>query len=301
MINRARGGYAPVSFYFLIHTAVAQAAPVTFNTALPVAEDEYLFREQLVLNQSGNDPSGNNRDRTEIAAVTAMGYGVNRHWTVFGVLPYRDINLGIDSSGQRVKRSNTGAGDLTLFMRYSAYQKNRNGKTFRFAPFIGLKAPTGQDNKSDSKGILPSSVQVASGSWDYFAGTVLTWQTLKYQIDMQASYRINNKANNFKAGNIARLDASLQYRLWRSVAKGVLPDYLYGVIEANLIHQKKNQINGIDDNNTNGTRLFISPGIQYVTKRWIAEIAIQIPVKQDLNGTALENDYIARSGFRVNF
>ncbi len=42
----------------------AFAAPLTFNTALPVAEDEFVFRGQVVLEQSGDDPSGADRDRT---------------------------------------------------------------------------------------------------------------------------------------------------------------------------------------------------------------------------------------------
>ncbi len=76
---------------------------------------------------------------------------------------------------------------------------------------------------------------------------------------------------------------------------------LYGVLEANFIHQDKNRSAGVEDPNSGGTRLFLVPGLQYVTKRWIVEAAVQLPVVQDLNGTALENDYIVRAGFRFNF
>ena len=292
--------FALIGFVFPL-TAISVAAPITFNTALPVAKGEFVFREQLIISQSGDDPSGANRDRTETAAVTALGYGINRQWAVFGILPYRSISLDRDAAGQRINRNNRGFGDLTLFTRYTAYQNDRPGRTFRVAPFVGFKAPTGADNASDSHGTLPPPVQVASGSWDYFGGVVLTWQTLRYQIDTQMSYRVNNEANGFQAGNVARLDGSLQYRLWRTPARGGVPDYLYGVLEANLIRQDQNRISGVEDPNSNGTRLFLSPGIQYVTKRWIAEAALQIPVSQNLNGTALENDYIARAGIRFNF
>lgn len=299
--NFCRGPIVALTVSTLLSPALTNAAPITFNTALPVAKGEFLIREQFIVNQSGNDPSGANRDRTEITAVTALGYGINRHWVVFGILPYRDIDLNLDSGGQRLNRNNSGVGDLTVFTRYTAYQKDQRGQTFRVAPFIGLKAPTGKDNASDKLGTLPPPVQVATGSWDIFGGAVLTWQTLKYQLDTQLSYRINNEANGFEAGNIARLDGSLQYRLWHGNASGGLPDYLYGVLEANLVNQAKNRVNGNDDPNSNGTRLFLSPGIQYVTKRWIAETAVQIPVDQNLNGTALENDYILRASFRFNF
>lgn len=73
---------------------------------------------------------------------------------------------------------------------------------------------------------------------------MLTWQTLKYQTDAQLSYRVNN---GFDAGGIARLDGSFQYRVWRS--RGTVSDYLYGVIEAELIQQSQNKMNGVNDSN----------------------------------------------------
>jgi hypothetical protein len=38
-----------------------------------------------------------------------------------------------------------------------------------------------------------------------------------------------------------------------------------------------------------------------VTRRWVAEAIVQVPVVQELNGTALEDNFIVRAGFRVNF
>jgi len=280
---------------------LAQAAPETFNTALPVAQGETVFRGQVVLNQSGNDRSGAARDRTAWTAVSVLGYGINSDFAVFGVLPYVDKRVEFTSGGRRRARSASGLGDAKLFSRYTVFKHNFRGGNFRIAPFAGVKLPSGDDDRSDALGLLPASVQPGSGSWDPFAGIVSTFQTLKYQIDAQASYKINTEANNFEFGDIARLDASLQYRLWPREFKGGVPGFLYGILEANLIHQGKNRLGGIDDPNSNGTRLFLAPGLQYVTRRWIVETAIQVPVLQDLNGTALENDYVLRAGFRVNF
>ena len=144
-------------------------------------------------------------------------------------------------------------------------------------------------------------MQPGSGAWDAFGGVVATFQTLDYQIDGQVSYRGNGEANDFEAGDVARLDGSLQYRLWpRKLGSGV-PGFLYGVLEAGLVYRDNNRVGGIDDPNSGGTTLFLTPGLQYVTKRWIVEGVVQLPVIQDLNGTALENDYVIRAGFRVNF
>ena len=73
------------------------------------------------------------------------------------------------------------------------------------------------------------------------------------------------------------------------------------MLEANLVYKGKNEANGIDDNDSGGTILYLSPGLQYVAKRWIAEGIVQLPVLQNLNGNALESDYVLRAGVRFNF
>ena len=279
----------------------AGAAPETFNTALPVAKGEFVFRQQVVLDQSGDDPSGAERDRTAWSAISVLGYGVNSDLALFGVVPYVDKRLELTENGGRRARGARGLGDASLFGRYTVFKRNFRGGNFRIAPFAGVELPTGDDDDSDSFGLLPASVQPGSGSWDPFGGIVLTYQTLDYQIDAQASYKANTEAGGFEFGDVARLDASFQVRLWPRQLKGGVPGFLYGILEANLIHQDKNRSGGLADANSNGTSLFLVPGLQYVTKRWIVEAAFQVPVVQDLNGTALEKDTVLRGGFRVNF
>jgi len=277
-----------------------QAAPITFNTALPVSQDEILIRQQSVKMQSADDPSGANRDRTEVTSVTAMVYGINSKLSIFGILPYRGIELKSDKLGQRVKRSNRGIGDISVFGRYIFKQINQTGSSTRYAAFAGIKLPTGDHNAEDSAGTLPRPVQTGTGSWDVFGGMVATRQTLGYQLDGQLSYRINNEANGVDVGDIFRADGSFQKRLWPAELGGGVPDFLYGVIEANFIYQDKDTITGTRNSNSGGTRLLISPGIQYVARRWIAEGGLQIPVWQNLNGNTLELDYITRAGIRIN-
>ncbi len=281
--------------------AAARAAPESFNTALPVAEGEFVFREQFILDQSGDDPSGADRDRTAWVLVSVLGYGANSDLALFGVVPYVDRSLDITQGSARRTRSASGLGDISLFGRYTVFRRDWPGRTLRVAPFAGLELPTGDDDETDSFGRLPASVQPGSGSWDPFGGLVLSYQTLDFEVDAQASYRANTKANDFEFGDVARLDGALQYRLWpRELGSGV-PGFLYGVLEANLIHRDKDQVSGTNDPDSGGLSLFILPGLQYVTKRWIVETGVQIPVVQDLNGTALEKDTIFRAGFRLNF
>ncbi len=140
----------------------ADAAPETFNTALPVAKGEFVFREQVVIDQSGNDPSVAQRDRTVWSAISVLGYGVNSDLALFGVLPYVDKRLELTENDARRARSARGLGDASLFGRYTAFKRNFRGGNFRIAPFAGVELPTGEDEASDSFGLLPASVQPGS-------------------------------------------------------------------------------------------------------------------------------------------
>lgn len=285
-----------------IASAAATAAPQTFNTALPVAEGEFVFCEQFLYRKASGDPSPADREVGVLGAISVLGYGVTGDFAAFAVLPYLDKELDLTTAGgARITRSTSGIGDARLFGRYTVYRDDAPGRTFRIAPFAGIEMPTGDDDDSDGQGWLPATLQLGSGSWDPFGGVVMTYQTLDYQIDAQASYKINTEANGFEFGDEAQLDASLQYRLWpRELGPGV-PGFLYGVLEGNLRYRGKNEIGGIDDPDSGGTSLFLAPGLQYVTKRWIVEAIVQVPIVQDLNGDVLEDDFTVRAGFRVNF
>lgn len=284
------------------NSSEARAAPETFNSALPVAEGDFVLREQFFSIKASDDPSPADRNLEVLGGVSVLGYGVNSDLAIFSILPYLDKELDLTMpGGQRITRSTNGIGDAQVFARYTIFQNNMRGSNFRIAPFVGIKLPTGDDDQSDSLGRLPQPLQLGSGSWDPFGGVIATWQTLDYEIDTQLSYKASSQANGFEFGDEFAVDASLQYRLWpRELGSGV-PGFLNGVIETNFSHQAKNKIGGFNDSNSGGTKLFLSPGLQYVTKRWVLEAIVQLPVVQDLGGMALNDDYAVRAGFRVNF
>ena len=282
-------------------TYVSEAGPITFNSALPVAKDEFILRGQAILNRSTDDPASTNRDLRVLTIPTVLAYGATRNLALFGIVPYLDKTLDSTVSSGRVRRGDSGLGDSTFLARYTILSVDSLGDTRRLAPFMGLKVPTGDDNERDGLGTLPQPLQLGSGSWDPIVGTSFTWQTFDWEFDSAVQYRFNTKANNFEFGDQARFDMSFQYRLWPPTLGSGVPAFFYGVLESNLIHADKNEAGGITNQNTGGTTWFLAPGIQFVTRRVVLEAIVQLPVVQDLNGTALENDYSLRGGFRVNF
>lgn len=280
-----------------------QAAPNTFNTALPVAEGQYLWREQLVLRErSDNGPM--DREVSVQALGSVLGYGVTSRFAVFGMVPYFfNKELEVTTPMGRIERDTSGFGDVSLFGRYTLYKKDETGNTFRVAPVFGLTAPTGDDSDSDRFGELPRPLQAGDGAWDGFAGVVTTYQTLQYQVDGQLLYRENGRHDGFARGDETRFDASLQYRIWPRSMKGVpgTPAFVYALLESNVIHRERDETGSGTDADSGGGQWLLAPGLQYVSRSWIVEGTVQLPVAEHPNGDAIEDDYIVRVGFRRNF
>ncbi|MBB3232094.1 transporter [Halomonas stenophila] len=280
-------------FLALLLPTVAQGGAQTFGTALPVAEGNGVLRQQFLHREAGGD----GRELAVSGGVTLLGYGASRDLTLFGALPYLDKRLTADG----IRRGSEGLGDLRLWARYTLYRDDAPGRTLRIAPYLGLETPTGRDDDRDALGRLPRPLQPGSGSWDPFVGVVATYQTLDVEFDAQFAYQVNTEAEGFAFGDMARLDGAAQYRLWPRVLSGGVPGFLYGVLEANLIHRDPDELHGEATPDSGGTRLLLAPGLQYVTRRWVIEGIIQLPIVRDLDGSAPEDDAILRAGVRFNF
>lgn len=281
----------------------ARAAPITFNTALAVAEGEGILRIQGRY-LAFSDPPAPARDLRVQAVPLVAVYGLTPNWTLFAILPWLDKELQVETPAGPRARGDAGPGDATLLARWTAWRRDAPGKTFRIAPFAGIELPTGDDDATDALGRLPQPLQLGSGSWDVPLGVIVTRQTLAWQADGALSYTIHTEAHDYEIGDLARLDLSYQRRVWPRELSGAgpgVPAFLYAVLESNLIRQERDEQGGTELADSGGTTWFLAPGLQWVTRRWVLEGAVQIPVAQDPNGDAPEAGVATTLSFRVNF
>lgn len=279
----------------------AFAGPITFNSALPVSKGELVYRQLFLQRSIFDDTARPDRRVVATGGVSVLGYGVTGKLTLFAKIPYLHKTLDATTPMGPAHRSNHGFGDATLFARYTAYQYNAAGTSFRIAPFLGVVAPTGSDSYRDAHGVQPRVFQPGSGTWGVLGGAVATYQTLNYEIDTSLSYQGNGHHAGFSPGDVTRFDASFQYRLLPRVLGGGLPHFLYGVLETNLIHTGRNTVDGSNDSAPGGTEWFIAPGLQYVTPRWVLDGAIQIPVQRNVPDGGLRDRHIYTVSVRFNF
>jgi len=263
----------------------ALAAPITFNTAMPVSDDGLVLRQQIIYSEASGELNGISRELNTLASVTVTGFGVDDKLALFAVVPVirRSMKIG------NVKTTMSGLADAQIFARYQIYRKDGQGTTTRIAPFLGVNIPTGKTG------------QTSDGSTDIFGGLILTHASTDWGFGGQIRYVANGRKNGFERGNEKSMDVSLQYRLNESRESVGSGGYLFAVLEANIAHSDRNKLAGNRDPNSGGTTAFLSPGLQYVTRRWVAEAAVRIPVIRDLNGSALRPGIGFVASTRFNF
>ncbi|MDE2149354.1 MAG: transporter [Gammaproteobacteria bacterium] len=280
----------------------ASAAPITFNTALPVAQGQWLIREQYLRRHRDDDTAVPNRDVHVDALGNVLAYGVSGKLALFAVAPwFLDKTLEATTPAGRVRLGDAGIGDTQIFARYTVFQDDGPGRSFRVAPIAGFIAPTGSSDQSGRFGRLPRAFQNGGGAWGGLGGVIATYQTLAWEVDADAAYQATGIHDGYRAGAVTQADVSFQYRLWPRQFNGGVPAFFYGVLETNLIHAARDRMNGGDVADTGGSQWFVSPGLQYVTLRYVLETAVQLPLVQDMNGRALRDDYIFHVGFRIHF
>lgn len=273
------------AFVSAASAGAAAAAPITFNTALPVSKGELLARQQFILTRLTDTIGGTRRAVTVHAGVSVLGYGVNPKLAFFGVLPVLNIDRNIGG----VRSNVTGLGDAKLFARMQIFRRDTPGRTVRIAPFAGLTLPTGDEGKT------------GDGSVDGFGGLIVTAASTNWNFDSQIRYDLNRRANGFERGDTASADASLQVRLLPKTIASSTSGFLYGVMETNVTYSQRDRFSGLINPDSGGVQATVSPGLQYATRRWIAETALKIPLVNDLHGLALEPDYSLVTSVRFNF
>ncbi len=264
----------------------ASSAGINTNVALPVAEGEGIWRPQLRVTVATDDPSPMDRELEALVAPQSLVYGITPRLTGFATLPLltrRRVEVGGSS-----ERTDPAIGDLTLLARYTLFIDDYAPlSTRRAALLAGLKLPTGAD-------------RFGTPSYDPIFGAVATWSANRHQFDADLLYTLTTARKDFEAGDRLRYDVSYRYRLWpRRFGKRLLA--LNGILELNGAWTDRTRRDGKTVPDSGGHVLFLSPGAQLVSLRWILEVSLQIPVVQDLHGPQLERDFVGVLSVRIPF
>lgn len=270
----------------LLAVSSAWGQGINTNVALPVSEGEGIWRSQLRFVQATDDPSPADREARTLIAPQTLVFGMTPRLTAFATLPVLAHRRTESRSG--TARTDPAVGDVTLLARYTLWRDDYAPlSTRRAALLAGVKFPTGAN-------------RFGTETFDPIVGGVATWAFNRYEIDVDALYTISTRRNGFRQGDRVRYDVAYRYRLWpQRFGKRLLQ--LNGLVELNGSWTDRNRDDGRRLTNSGGHVLFLSPGLQLVSKRWILEASVQIPIAQSLYASQVEQDFVAVLSARVPF
>ncbi len=266
--------------------ATAFAQGINTNVALPVAQGEGIWRSQVRYLQATDDPTPRDREVRAILAPQTLVLGLTPRFTTFASLPVL-AHRSRDETGHGAQHDSA-LGDLRLLGRYTFFADDYAPlATRRVALIGGLKFPTAGDD-------------FGTPSFDPILGVVGTGAHDRHEIDLDLLYRIGTQRHDFETGDTLRYDLAYRYRIWPRRFGGRLLQF-NGLLELNGVWQARSRDEGLRLSDTGGSVLFLSPGLQIISDRWILEASVQIPVHQDLNGSRVETDALAIVGLRIPF
>ncbi len=226
----------------------------------------------LEMELEGEKASGTGEVEMERIVTSEIIYGITTNLSATLSIPYILERSTISES--------SGPGDISLRTKYRFWRRDGIGVQDAAAVVLGVKLPTGDDDKTPRLG---------SGSTDYLFALAIARESLKWYYFGDVRYRLNTEGGGgLRAGNAVFADLAIGVRPRKTVY--LRPD-LVVIAELNFELRDRNELFGVDVADSGGTRLFLSPSFFYTYRNWALKGGIQFPVDQDLNGNQPESDY----------
>jgi len=250
-------------------------APINSNVALQPSKGGLIIRQQFRYTEGEQVSPMGDLDIESASTITTLVYSVSDKLTLILDTPFV-LSRRIENRTMGSDDTDSGFADLRLLTKFRLYRDDFGPTdTARFDLIGGFELPAGRD-------------EFSSDSIDPILGGVFSHIEGRHAFDADAIWKFNTGGGE-RGADLLKYDLAYLYRLSPETYASTRPTALFGAVE----------LNGFYETNSDN-ELFVSPGIQYVTTRWIVEATVQLPVWQDLNHRA-ERDFIVGIGFRVQF
>ena len=171
----------------------------------------------------------------------------------------------------------------------------------QFALTASLKAPVGDSQVTSStvEQVEPSAT-AGTGAWDGLVSLAYSLPlSPTLNLDTSAVYTIRGERYDYRLGNRFDLGAVLGWRVFGDAQ--TFPQVSL-VAETTFRHVARSEDFGASLENTGSTVLFVSPGVKLAfSPRFSANIGVQIPVVQHLNGQQVDTQFRLISAINLAF
>ncbi len=279
---------------FLPTVSLAQGPPIQTDTPIMLGVAGRGARAFLkvvrkeTLRRDGDaiaDPL--NRAVTAYVSPLVLPYNVTTTFQLGAITPLVTRSLTMDAGDE----SSSGLGDMSIFAKKLLVQVDGKGETFRVAIKGTLKLPTGRQT---------SALPLGTGSTDYGASLVAGWLKGRLGLYGETIWFLNTSNGDLDYGNRFAYNLALGFRLSPAAYRRYPSPQLNFFLELNGSTVQRSRFGGLENPDSGGDLLFLSPGLQYVGgRKWLVEASLQLPLRDRPNGTQLGTDWTFSTGVRV--
>lgn len=225
-----------------------------------------------------------------------LSLGLRVPWTLrSGVRSPNEEGTAVNNLGD-----SNGFGDTSLFGQYRFFHSDDNLN--HASVIMGLKLPTGATAvKAKTGDNFEAHHQPGSGSWDPMFGLAFTRGMGQFSFDTSVMYTvvtpgIADAGYRVDMGDVFNYNFALSYALGAVAKSGMQASSnnspLTLVLELNGEMREKQRAGAMNDPNSGGNTIYISPGIRYAGgSHWNTALSIGAPIVTDYNGYQTAPDY----------
>jgi hypothetical protein len=209
-----------------------------------------------------------------IDALPYLVYGLTDSSSLLVAVP-------IAASYRQGSNASHGVEDATIQYEYAFYTTSTKTYEDQATIVAGINLPTGSTSFNPPTG---------TGAPSYFLGTTYNRTYNDWLGFVSPGATITTTRNGTRYGN----QYLYQFGLGRNIA-GVPSQWLLTwMLEADGQYSRKNQINGLTDQNSGGNVIYLTPSLFYGRNNLILQVGMGVPCVQQLNGSqTLNNFFIA--------
>ncbi|KAA3616809.1 MAG: transporter [Calditrichaeota bacterium] len=290
-MNKTVNQFLIMICFFFSQNLLTQGPPINTETPIMLGLQGSGVRSfAKIIHKSVDDESKNYPKVTAIVVPLVIPVNLfNDKFQAGFILPYMNISLKLNGN----KNKTSGMGDGQIFVKYLLFQKDAKNETFRIAAKTNIKFANGDATLQPALG---------SGSTDIVFSTIAGWIKHRVGIYLEAKYALTGSYKSREFGDTFFYNLAFGYRLLPRIYNQYPMDQVNIFLELNGLIKYKDEVSGNAINDTGGSSLFLSPGLQFVVgSRWLVESSFQYPIINSWDSFQLVEDWKASFGFRFLF
>lgn len=208
---------------------------------------EYITKDKAY---NGSEKIANTTNRKSTKKVTKLKikYGVSDNFELKAAIPY--IKKHSQSSSDY---KNSGLGDILLKANYQ-FLNQKKGDPFFWSASLGVKLDNADTNKVFGSTVVPT-MQLGSGSKDYYLETGITRFFERSRFDTYLTYIKTTKGNNeYQYGDTRKIEATYSYAITKPLGLQATLSYM---------DKQKHKQYGTELDYTGGGIWYLTPAVTY--------------------------------------